>query len=131
MSVHVSTSKGFTLVEFLVAIVILSVGLLGLLQAVNVSIASNTSTSMRNAATMVADEKMTLEMAKPFDAITSTGIKRDNVPIKVNSAYRNYSVSKTVTSLSGNTKNVEINVVWKNKGSRYVHSANTLVSKSM
>lgn len=131
MSVHVSTSKGFTLVEFLVAIVILSVGLLGLLQAVNVSIASNTSTSMRNAAIMVADEKMTLEMGKPFDAITSTGIKRDNVAIKVNSAYRNYSVSKTVTSLSTNTKNIEISVIWKNKGSRFVHSSNTLVSKSM
>lgn len=131
MSVPVSTNKGFTLVEFLVAIVILSVGLLGLLQAVNVSIASNTGTSMRNSATMVADEKMTLEMAKPFAAITSTGVKREFVRVKVNSVYQNYSVSKTVANPTENTKNIEINVVWKHKGSRYVHSANTLVSKSM
>ncbi len=64
-----NNGDGFTLVEFLVAIVILSVGLLGLLQALNYSIGHSMSTRLRDEAIMLADERMASEKSRTFDSI--------------------------------------------------------------
>ena len=66
-----TNNQGFTLIEFLVAIVILMVGLLGLLQTVNYAIVNNTTNQLRQEALLLADERMNLEKSKKFTAIST------------------------------------------------------------
>ena len=131
-NVNLNRACGFTLIELLVSLVILSVGLLGLLQAVNYSIVHNMTTQLRDEAVRLADERMTTEKSRVFDAISTT-TKNEHVTVKVVNAFKNYSVVKNASTLSGssNTKIVQIDVVWKFKGDRYSHTVSSLVSKSI
>lgn len=123
-----TNNSGFTLIEFLVAIVILMVGMLGLLQTVNYAIAHNMTNQLRQEALMVGDEQINLEKAKKFEAI-STNTRSFIVPRMVNGAFRNYSVVKTGTALTSQSTNIDLQLSWKYKGQRYVHSISSVVSQ--
>ena len=123
--------NGFSLVEFLVAIVILMVGMLGLLQAVNVAINSNMQNQLRNEALVVADRWMAHEMAKGFDAV-STSTKREYTQWKVQNALKNYSISRNPTGSNDfrNSKEIRFQVSWRYKGTRYTHDVGGLISRA-
>jgi len=126
--------KGFTLVEFLVAIVILTVGLLGLLQSVNVSIQNNLTSELRREASVIADEEITKDLAKGssqigFDAISTT-TKSYPVQRKVLTGFRNFSVTKIGSSVSANSKQVDVQVVWRYKGNRHTYGGSSVVTRS-
>jgi type IV pilus assembly protein PilV len=122
--------KGFTLIEFLVAVIILSVGLLGLFQTVNVAINNNMTTQLRDEAVRLADERMLTEKSRVFEAI-STNTRNENVSVNVSNAFKNYSVVKTTSEMTKNTKNIQINVSWRYKGQRYGHTMSSLVSETL
>jgi len=123
-----SNNLGFTLIEFLVAIVILMVGMLGLLQAVNLSINTNMQNQFRNEAVLVADRAMAYELSKGFDAV-STGTKKITDVRKVVNALQSYSVSRSGTSFQ-NSKRVNFQISWKYRNTRYTHDVEGVVSKS-
>jgi type IV pilus assembly protein PilV len=115
------------MIELLVAIVIMMVGLLGLMQVVNVALHHNMNTQIRTEATMVADEQLAIELAKPFDLVsTSTGNKVINRPVLT--GFRNFSVARTGVEFS-NSKQVTISVAWRYKGVRNNHETSSIVSK--
>lgn len=120
--------SGFTLIEFLVAIVILMVGLLGLMQTVNMAIHYNMNTQIRNEATMIADERMSTELAKPFDLVSTTQSNTFIPDRPVMTGFRNFSVVRTGNALS-NSKQVDITVMWRHKGVRYIHEISSVVSR--
>lgn len=125
----ISNNQGFTLVEFLVAMVIMMVGILGLLQTVNYSIHHNMNNQLRYEATLLADEMMNQEKAKPFELIsTTTRVYPVNQRV-VNGGFRNYSVVKTGSNVTTQTTRVELDVSWNYKGSRYVHTISSLASR--
>ncbi len=131
MGLVVSSNRaGFTLVELLAAMVIMMVGLLGLLQTVNVALLHNMTNQLRGDGIQVADEQMALEMTKPFDLISTNAtpntktIRRD-----INLTFKNYSVTRMGTAVSSNTKSVVVTVGWKYKGQSYSHSISSLLSK--
>lgn len=131
---HAHSENGFTLVEFLVSVVILMVGLLGLLQAVNLSLQHNLTNEYRNEATTLADAEMVKEAAKGttiagFNAI-STVTKRYPVNVKVLNAFKTYSVVKTGVQRTLNTKEIAIQVRWSHRGQNYSHGTSSLVSLS-
>jgi type IV pilus assembly protein PilV len=121
-------NDGFTLVEFLVAIVILMVGLLGLLQTVNYALQYNLSTQMRNEAVSVGDTQLSMELAKPFDLV-STVTSSKSVPRQILTGFRNYSVTRSGQLLT-NTKQVNVLVRWKYKGKSFTHTIYGASSKS-
>jgi type IV pilus assembly protein PilV len=129
MAIHVSSnSKGFTLIEFLVAIVILMVGLLGLLQTVNYAIVHNMGNQLRQEALMLADERMNTEKARSYDMIDV--VQRSfSTSRLVNGAFRSYSVSQNVTEPTSRTKQIELQIIWRYKGERYTHSVLSLISE--
>ncbi len=129
MAIHATfNSKGFTLIEFLVAIVILMVGLLGLLQVVNYAIVHNMGNQLRQEALMLADERMNSEKARSFDNIDVLQ-RRYSTSRVVNGAFRSYSVSQTVTQPTTRTKQIEMEVIWRYKGERFTHSVLSLISE--
>ena len=119
---------GFTLVEFLVAILIMMVGLLGLLQTVNTSLSHNLANQLRNEAVAVADRQMSLEMAKGFDLVSTTAMST-YVSRPVLTGFRNFSVIRSGTSLS-NSKQVNFEVRWSYKGVPYSHQVYGGISKT-
>ena len=133
MAPVLSNRSGFTLVEFLVAILILTVGILGLLQTVNVAISHNMVNQLRLDGTVVADGELAKELAKGgtnigFEAI-STNTSNYFVQQKVLNGYRNYSVTRTNTLITTNTKQVTVEVRWRYKGNDYRQKASSLISR--
>ena len=126
-------NRGFTLLEFLAAMVIMMVGLLGLLTAVNVALNQNLQNQLRNEAVQVADTVMARELAKGFDAVSSGAFvanpKYFNESRPVLTGFKNFSVARYWTEYQ-NSKEIRFQVIWRHKGTRYTHDAAGLISKA-
>jgi len=127
-----SNSNGFSLIEFLVALVIMMVGLLGLLQSVNLAINHNLQNDLRNTAVMLGDEVMAEQMKRGYDNLV-VGIQQPYTTSRpVLSAMKNYSVSTTinqVSSGSNSSRQVTTRISWQHKNIRYDHGISGVISK--
>ncbi len=128
MELH-KKNKGFTLVEALVALVILAILLLGLLSALIITYEHSTRNIIRDEAVKIANEY----------AETYRNMGIGNIPanqsITVNRKIRNSVVAFTVKIVSsdivaGKIKQVKITVSWTYKGKTYSHTIETLVGSS-
>lgn len=125
-----SNNHGFTLLEVVVAIVILMVGLLAMLQAINLSIATNLQNEMRNQGTMIGEDQMARIKSLPFANITATGEKTVTVPVSMRSSLVNYSVTKKVDEVSSTTRRVNVAVRWHHRGNIYEHVVSSVVAEA-
>ena len=124
--------RGFTLIEFLVAIVILMVGMLGLLQVVNLAYSTNLQNDLRNTAVVLADEEISRELKKGYDNVINASFRNYTVSRPMLNAMKNYSVNLTGTQISSGTdssKQVSVLVIWRYKKMRYDHGISAVVSK--
>ena len=121
--------KGHTLVEMMVAILILLVGLLGLVGAINFGIKMNLSNKIRNDAISIADEHLQMQQIKNFADITTGSESRS---VKLTNGFVNYSVSRIITDIppaDPTSKKVDINVGWRERGYKKRVSVSTIISK--
>lgn len=123
----ITDQNGFTLVEFLVAIVILMIGLLGLLQTINVAIDQDLGNVFRNEAVVVVDEAMMKKRAKAFDSV-STGVRTYTEQRIVRGIPKTFTMEERVDSVTTNSKQISIDARWTKKNSTYNHSATSVVS---
>lgn len=126
----IGNRNGFTLVEFLVAIVILMVGLLGMLQAINVAMDKNLDNIFRTEAVMLADDRMMMKRAKTFSSLSTTVANPASMQVQrtIRGVSKNYSVQEIVSQPTGNSKQVVVNVVWNKKNAQFRHSISSVVS---
>lgn len=129
--------KGFTLIEVLVSMLILTIGLLGLLQAIALSMEHSMKSRMRNEGVIVADTVMVEEMAKGYENV-STSCRKWFISRQVMTALKNYSVVRNPASCCdgcappptvNDTKVVTYEVAWRYKGVRYTHNGTSVSSK--
>ena len=104
------------------------VGMLGLLQAVNVAINSNMQNQFRNEALVVADRAMANELAKGYDAVSTFATYTCEHP-RILNKFTNFSVARSGTAFQ-NSKEIRYEVSWRYKGARYTHNAGGLVSRA-
>lgn len=122
--------NGFTLIEFLVAIVILMVGLLGLLQSINVAMDKNLENVFRTEAVMLADDQMMRIRVQPYENISTTV----SAPPKtlqtriVKGIQKSYSVQRIVTQRTSQSKEIVINVTWRKKEALFSHSVSSMIT---
>ena len=150
--VNLNKEAGFTLIEFCVATLIMMVGLLGLLQAVNMATVQNLGTLLRNEAITLADDRMIRAKSKVYDTASFTALVSDagsattlandtavtNLLVSrgVRSGFANYSVVlsvatvRTDTSVTPNvvtSKELKSRVAWRYKGNKLSHTVSTIV----
>lgn len=126
----ISNSKGFTLVEFLVAIVILTVGLLGMLSCINLAMEQNLDNILRTEAVLLADERMMKKRAIAFESLSTTTSNPPKIIIsrRARGIFKNYSVQEIVATATERSKEVTINVSWRGRKAISSHSISSAVS---
>jgi type IV pilus assembly protein PilV len=123
---------GFTLLEFLVAIVILMAGLLGLLQVINVAMDKNLDNVFRTEATMLADDRMMRIRSRAFVSVSTTVTNPPKVNVVRNSRgiLKNFSTQQIVSQPTDKSKQITINVTWRKKKTPYSHSISSIITRS-
>ncbi len=128
--VSLDRRSGFTLIEFCVAVLIMMVGLMGLLQTVNIATEHNMGSVLRNEAISLADEQMVQLKGSVFDLTSFSALASSNstlVSRKARGGFADYSVDITITTVSTNSKEAVVRVSWRYKGNNINHVISTLI----
>ncbi|MFH0933206.1 MAG: prepilin-type N-terminal cleavage/methylation domain-containing protein [Nitrospirota bacterium] len=120
--------KGLTLVEVMIALVVLLLVSLALMQTALVSIDANMRNVLRDEAVGIAEMRMNEARNTPFDSLVSDGA---DIPITRNiRSITNFPYTTRMTVTNLNTVNrVDITVGWTWKGENYIHSITTIVRR--
>ena len=110
------------------------VGLLGLLAAINLSIATNLGNELRLQAVDIAEDVLNDAQKQPFDNITANWTQMTgsspNLPDRyLRGSKRSYTVAKSITSFT-DTKKITVGVSWKYKNQILEHTVSTIIGKS-
>jgi type IV pilus assembly protein PilV len=126
--ISMQNELGFTLVELLVAMVIMMVGLLGLLQSINIALEYNLKNQMRGEVVRVAQDAMNDMRSRAFDSVSS---KTATVPSSFRNINRTYTVRRSVY-LTGSdvSRKYQVDVIWKYKNVSTTHSVMTVRSRA-
>lgn len=105
-------SKGFTLIEVMIALVVLAVGLLALGTMQIVSIRANAFSSEMTYSTMLAQQQLeTLKNLSFSDADLTVGI-HDTLPAIIEKG-ASYTVTWEVEDTTADMKTITMNVTWE------------------
>lgn len=129
---HATNKKGFTLIELMVSMVILSIGLMAMLDGLGNYIRLNIENSMRNEAMRIAETSLeTLRNAR-FAEIQSYSVTNLPSPSNVQRRFRNIDTVYTVTwqrqPVSTSSYAIQVHVVWAHRGINHSHDAATIIS---
>jgi type IV pilus assembly protein PilV len=122
--------RGFTLLEVMVAIVITLVGLLGLLQSVNVATEHNLRNQMRDEAVQIGEAILNDMMVRPLGTAFA---QYTTVTSRLRSGRGNYVVTRTTTNMTGmnppDAMLYKVKVGWAYKNISSFHEVQTLKSQ--
>lgn len=130
--------KGMTLIEVMIALIILLIVMLALMQTVTLGINSNVSNLLRDEATNIAELRITELRNKLFtDGILAATAGTNEAPVK--REFRNFDVDftprRTIADLDGDNKRVDINITWEWRsrtvasGNPYTYTVSTIVRR--
>lgn len=125
-------NRGFTLIEFVIALAILLIGMMALLDTVNLGLRTNYENQLRQEALLVADDEMN-KLRNNTYAHVASGETTGFVPKKVYNGYTNYSVVTKVIPFGklSSSKSLDVEVRWRHKGKVYNHTISSMISKSI
>lgn len=143
---HASRSEnGVTLVEMMIALVVLLLVTLAMMQTALVSIDANMTNVLRDEAVGIAEMRMNearnLAYTSTTDNLSSdagtlsgcpTGFPSTGVSVTRNLRNItdfNFCTNRTVTTLSTETKEIDITVGWIWKGNPYTHTISTILRR--
>jgi type IV pilus assembly protein PilV len=132
MCIYRNTTHGFTLLEMMIAMLILMVGLLSMLTVVNLAIQTNAKNKLRELAVAVGEDQMRTLLATPIDTLRAVPYT-DPGPARVCKPFLGYSAGFTITRKStpqGNSSaELEVTVNWVQKGENHQHQLNTVKTR--
>lgn len=115
----------------MIAIVIMMVGMLGLLQSLNIAMEFNLKNHLRDEAVSVGQKYMNIQRGKVFDRLSASYGTRYE-PSKVRGTGKLYSVDMSTDELSADAKTpaklLKIEVKWTYKGVEYINKVTSPVS---
>jgi len=118
-------SKGFTIIEVLVAVCILTISMLAILEAVVIAMEHNLNNISRDESVRIAEAKMNDLRNTAFSSLAngSTSVTRN-----FRNLTRTFNVQWTVSNLSGNSIAVQVVVNWSHRGVQRSHSITSVMS---
>jgi Tfp pilus assembly protein PilV len=124
-----TNQKGLTLVEVMIAFLVLLITSLALMQTALVSISSNMQNVLRDEAVRIAEMRINDARSAPFDSVTS-----DVPSVPVTSTLKNvnetFTTTMTVSQPATDIKQIAVTVTWPWKGVTYTHSASTIIRRT-
>jgi prepilin-type N-terminal cleavage/methylation domain-containing protein len=125
-------NRGFTLIEVLVAIVILFISMMAVLHALGLSVEHNMKNIIMDEAVRLSEQKMNELRNTPITTLASSNPSTE-VPISRN--FRNitidYNVNWIVESLSADSRAIQVLVQWRWKNIAHQHTATSIVSSGI
>ncbi|WP_136514249.1 type IV pilus modification PilV family protein [Geomonas edaphica] len=118
-----SSNGGFTLVEMLMAMLVMTVGLLGLLQAVIVAYQHGMKNRFRAEAVLVAEKQMHGWTRLPFEKIKEKSGETKEETTKVGGVPWSYKVTTKAEPAGSTTTTLKltVGVIWSPKGETASH----------
>lgn len=117
--------KGFTLIEVLVAICILSISMLAILEAVVITMEHNLNNVSRDESVRIAEAKMNDLRNTTFSSLVSGS---SSVTRNFRNLTRTFNIQWTISNLSANSIAIVVMVTWTHKGVQHTHSITSMVS---
>jgi type IV pilus assembly protein PilV len=128
-----NNKQGFTLVEFLIAVVILAVGLLALINLQWMAIRGNSDSKEMTRAVFLAEKKMEVLKNIPYGSLALVTAQQDaNNPMNgLEQTGGIFNRSWTIQSYSGSSfmKQITVNVSWTLKGQSHTVSDLSVVAR--
>ncbi len=121
--------KGFTLLEVLVAIVILSVGLLGMACLAGAIIGYNQYASEVTGATTLAQDKMEEFKNKDFESISDSTCSATEETIDIDNVTYTRCWKVHTDTPDDDMTSIEVKVVWNFKGAAKDVALKTIIAK--
>lgn len=132
--------RGFTLIEVMIAFVIILIVMLGLHSLTVQVTAVSVKNTIRDEAVKVAEEVMAQVRALPYNEITTMTYKQlrqkldpNSSEEKVNRNFRNFSVtyspSISVTPYA-DARIIDVTVTWQYGGTNYSHTISSLIRRT-
>ncbi len=126
--------KGVTLIEMMIALVILLIVSLALMQTAMLGISTNVQNALRDEAVNVAEMRMNQLTSLPFTAtVTHTELTSSGTETVIPRSFRGFSMdytpTRTITDINTNSKQITISVAWSYKGRLYTHGITTIMRK--
>lgn len=120
---NLNSNKGFTLIEAIVSMLILSILLIGLLASFLKAIDINVYNYLRDEAVKIAQFELEECRNKPFSNIVNSN---STVNVQFRNSNYAYNVVRTVNDLVG-MKEVKVQVDWSYKGRNCSYSVSTVI----
>ncbi len=128
-------NRGFTLIELMAAMIITLVGLLGLLQAINVAMEHNLKNQLRDEAVLIAEQWMGNLKTRGFNqlsGVSSPQFSPRTVPSQLRARNVTYTVNRQCDALNApaaTAARLTVTVGWNLKGVSYTHKVISLRSQ--
>jgi prepilin-type N-terminal cleavage/methylation domain-containing protein len=125
-------NRGFTLVEVLVAIVILFISMMAVLHALGLSVEHNMKNIIMDEAVRLSEQKMN-ELRNT--SITTLASSNPSTEVPISRNFRNitidYNVNWIVENLSADSRAIQVLVQWRWKNIDHQHTATSIVSSGI
>ncbi len=129
-------SRGLTLVEVLMAMLVSFIVFLGLTETIVVAVNANVQNALREEAVRVAEEEINAVRTIPFDNVVVPSAQlpaSETVARSFRNMTINYTVTRSVVNTEANLKQVSVTVAWtrvkRNNNANYSITFSTIVRK--
>ncbi len=123
-------NKGMTLIEMLIALMLLLITSLAMMQTSLLAIQTNLVNSLRDEAVSIAELRMNELRNLQFDDLTPTaptGAAEAPITRNMRAASFSFGLRRTVADINLDTKQVTVTVNWSYKNVPYTHSITTVL----
>ena len=133
-----SNKRGFTIIELMIAILILTIGMVGLLDTLGKYLQINLDNTMRNEAMRIVEAQMEQLRNTPFSSLPANGtttttnqngvFRQTTIPFQIDTIVNDLSLRTDVVPSVPNSKAIQVKVTWTNKGTTHQQYAATVIT---